>query len=190
MSSCSTPPTAAGSLRATSGRSPCRSTSPLVAGRDPAVLLQAVDQPLDPVPEPVRLAVEAGPAALALLGRGDRRDAATPELPPGLRAAVGLVARHPPGQQARPAPALAPDRARVEHRLQRHLLVLLAAGKDDSDRPAIALSPQVDLGREAASGAAERLVRHPPFSPDRRAPAAGRCARAPGGGAKGGGPPT
>jgi len=27
-SSCSTPPTAAGSLRATSGRSPCRSTSP------------------------------------------------------------------------------------------------------------------------------------------------------------------
>src|SRR4051812_33484118 len=28
MSSCSTPPTAAGSLRATSGRSPCRSTSP------------------------------------------------------------------------------------------------------------------------------------------------------------------
>src|SRR3954469_19237367 len=76
----------------------------LVAGRDPAVLLQAVDQPLDPVPEPVRLAVEAGPAALALLGRDDRRDAATPELPPGLRTAVGLVARHPPGPQARPAP--------------------------------------------------------------------------------------
>src|SRR3954447_6268724 len=159
----------------------------LVAGRDPAVLLQAVDQPLDPVPEPVRLAVEAGPAALALLGRDDRRDAAPPELPPGLRAAVGLVARHPPRAQARPAPALAPDRARVEHRLQRHLLVPLAARKDDSDRPATALSPQVDLGREAASGAAERLVRHPPFSPDRRAPAGWWCARAGGGGPKGGG---
>src|SRR3954447_25184890 len=94
----------------------------LVAGRDPAVLLRAVDQPLDPVPEPVRLAVEAGPAAVALLGRDDRRDAAPPELPPGLRAAVGLVPRRPPRAQARSAPAPAPDRARVEHPPQRPLL--------------------------------------------------------------------
>src|SRR3954454_9749266 len=51
-----------------------------VARGDAPELLQAVDEGLDPVADALRLAVEARPTPLALLGRDDRPDPAPAQL--------------------------------------------------------------------------------------------------------------
>src|SRR4051794_33656060 len=77
----------------------------VVAGRQAAVLLAAIDQPLDPVALPVHGAVE-GPAAPLVAQAGESVTNAPPPTvaapsPPGIR----LVADHPLGAYARPAAA-------------------------------------------------------------------------------------
>jgi hypothetical protein len=63
----------------------------------------------------------------------------------------------------------------VQQRLERDLLVPLAAGQHRRDRLAVPFGPQMQLGREPALAAAQRLpgLDHtPPAAPSRRAPAA------------------
>src|SRR6266487_4641290 len=78
----------------------------LVAGRDPAELLEPIDRPLHPVTLPVRGLVEAALAGLVGLGRDHRPDPTAPQIPPDARVAVALVTGH----RVRPDPRPAPDR--------------------------------------------------------------------------------
>jgi hypothetical protein len=94
---------------------------------------------------------------------------------PGGRGAVAVVAGRAPRPQARPAPPRTADRVPVQQRLERDLLVPLAAGQRRRDRPALAFGAQVQLGREFAAAAAQRLPGlrlTPPTAPSWRAPAA------------------
>src|SRR5919199_239868 len=86
----------------------------VVAGGQGAELLAAVDQPLDPVAQPVHGAVEAAAAALRPQPGDGVADAAPSAVgaprPPG----VAPVAYHPTRAQTRPAAAGAPHRALLQ----------------------------------------------------------------------------
>src|SRR3954447_10775308 len=90
------------------------------------------------------------------LGRDHRDDAALPQGKPDAAAAVGLVADHLGGSQARPPPADAPDRAAADQGADLPGVVNLATGHREDNRLAVALAAQVD--REAATRSAQRLV--------------------------------
>ncbi len=143
----------------------------LVAGGDAAELLQAVEEPLHPIARPIGLPVEAAALGLIALGGDHRPDAAAAQVSPRGPARIGLVARYTPGPQAGAAP-LAADRAGIEQGGKGRAVVALAPAQGEGDRPAMALGSDVDLGREPTAASPERLVRDPPFSPTRRAPAA------------------
>src|SRR5919199_6517528 len=74
----------------------------VVAGGQGAELLAAVDQPLDPVAQPVHGAVEAAAAALRPQPRDGVADTTPPTVGPPRAAGVALVAHHPRGAQPRP----------------------------------------------------------------------------------------
>src|SRR3954452_22552231 len=92
------------------------------------------------------------------LGWDHRDDAALTQGKPDAAAAVGLVAGHRGGPQARPPPADAADRAATDQGAHLPAVVNLTAGQCEGDRLAVALTAQVDLGGEAAARAAQRLV--------------------------------
>ena len=137
----------------------------LVARGNPPELLQAVEQALDTVARPIRRAVKAGPAALVGLARDHRADAAPAQMRPCRLARKSLVARHPPGPQARAPAALATDSPRVKQGGKRDAVVALAARQMEGDGLAVSLGADVDLGREAPARAAERLTVLPPLAP-------------------------
>lgn len=145
----------------------------LVAGGDGPVLLEAVDQPFDPVALAVGGAVEADAAARFGLEAGD--DGPNPsatQVGPDRPARVALVADDTGGPAAGSAAAGPLDAAPLQQRGDLRRLVALARGQDEADRLAAALGAEVELGREAAAGAAEGLGAAPFF-----APAALWCAR-------------
>jgi hypothetical protein len=142
-----------------------------VSRGDAAELFKAVEQALHSVARPIGLAVEAGSARLVALAGDHRTDAASAQVLPRGPARKSLVAGHPARPEAGTA-TLAADRAGIEQGRKLRAVVPLAAAQLESDRLAIALGADVDLGREAAARAAERLLLNPPFSPLRRAPAA------------------
>src|SRR3954453_14803084 len=125
---------------------------------DASKALQPVDQALDDVALAVCLAVEVGLAALVGFGRDHRRDAALAQSEPDAPAAVGLVTSQLGRPQARPSPADAPDCAAIDQGGDLLAVMHLAAGQGERDRLAVALAAHMDLGREAAARAAERLI--------------------------------
>ena len=138
----------------------------VVPGRQAAELLAAIDQALHPVPQPVRGAVERSAAPLGPLAGDCVADAAPSTVrsipPPG----VAFVADHPVGPQAGTAPARPSDGALLQQPLEDGGLVLLARRQQQRQQLAPALRPEMDLGREAALAAPERLRRRvPPFAP-------------------------
>src|SRR5687768_12366005 len=90
----------------------------------------------------------------AALGRDHRGDAALAQSEPDAAAAVGLVASQLGRPQASPADA--PDRAAIDQGGDLLAVMHLAAGQGEGDR--LALAAHMDLGREAAARAAERLI--------------------------------
>src|SRR3954471_22068096 len=92
------------------------------------------------------------------LGRDHRDDAALPQGLPDAPATVGLVADHLGGSQARPSPADAPDRTAADQGAHLSAVVNLTAGQREGDRFTVALAAHMDLGREAAARAAQRLI--------------------------------
>ena len=54
---------------------------------------------------------------------------------------------------------------KIEQRLEMRAVAGLAAGQAKAERIAIPVGLEVDLGREAAPGAAQRLAALPPFAP-------------------------
>src|SRR3954462_13375660 len=101
---------------------------------DPSKVFQPVDQALDDVALAVCLAVEAGLAALVGLSWDHRDNAALTQGKPDAAAAVGLVADHLGGSQARPPPANAPDRAAADQGAHLLAVVNLATGQGEGDR--------------------------------------------------------
>src|SRR3954464_13582214 len=85
-------------------------------------------------------------------------DAALAQSEPAAPAAVGLVASQLSRPQARPSPADAPDCAAIDQGGDLLAVMHLAAGQGERDRLAVALAAHMDLGREAAARAAERLI--------------------------------
>jgi hypothetical protein len=63
----------------------------VVAGRDGAILLHAIDQPLDPIARSIGDAVELALVRLARPPRDHRADASAGQLAPGRLAAVALI---------------------------------------------------------------------------------------------------
>jgi len=129
----------------------------LVARGDAPELFEPVDQTLDEIAAPVCGAVEVRLPTLVALAGDHRPDVPPAQAAPCCRAAVAFVAGCTPRPQTRPAPTGAADRAPIQQRFQRDLLVPLAASQHRRDRPAVAFGPQVQLGREAALAAAQRL---------------------------------
>lgn len=147
----------------------------LVSRGDSADLFRPVAPTRDALAQPVGLPIQEGIAGFARLAGDDRLNAPPSQVladwPPGISLVAGPAARPPAGAPG----ARAANRSSVEDlhpRGQRGLLVALAAGPGEGDRPA------VDLGRDAALRPAERLSRRgllsrdPLVSPSRRAPAA------------------
>jgi hypothetical protein len=118
-------------------------------------LLQLVDEPLDPVAEPVQRAVERG-GLLAHRVRGDdRQDPSHQQLPPD---PVGVVARV--ADQAADA-----RRHVLEQGPERAGLVRLPGREDDGQGQAAGVAAEVQLGREPAARSAQGLTVPPPFAP-------------------------
>src|SRR5918911_198178 len=73
----------------------------------------------------------------------------------GRWAAVAFV----PRRRTRAAASRTTHRSLVQHRLEGDLLIALATGQHHGDRPPIALSAQMQLGREPALAAAKSFPR-------------------------------
>ena len=127
----------------------------VVAGGDGAELLQLVVQPLDPIPQAVQLAVERQRRRAGRVGRDHRQDAADQQVLPD---PVGIVA-HVADQAARAR------RHVLDQGLECAALVRLPGREDDGERQPIRVAAQVQLGREATAGAAQRLSVLPPLAP-------------------------
>src|SRR5215211_3898730 len=97
--------------------------------------------------------------------RDDRPDRPLAQVASGGAAAVALVPGDAVGPEAGPPATGALDGARFQERRQRQLLVALAAGQGEDERPAAPLGADVDLGREAAPTPAERLGGRSPLAP-------------------------
>src|SRR3954449_1091213 len=92
------------------------------------------------------------------LGRDHRGDASPAQGEPNAATAVDLITDQLGRPQARPPPADAPDRAGADQGAHLPGVVNLTAGHREDNRLAVALAAQVDLGRDAATRAAQRLV--------------------------------
>src|SRR5919202_5227539 len=145
----------------------------VVAGGQAAELLAAGDQPLHPVAQAVRRAVDGTAPALGPQPGDGVADAAPAAVgaprPPG----VAPIAHHAPGAQPRPAAPGAAHRALLQQLLAGGGLVALARRQHQRQRRAAALRAEMDLGGAAALAAPEGLrFWVPPL-----APAACWCAR-------------
>src|SRR5204863_9080971 len=131
------------------------------------------------------LAAGAAVVFLVFFDRDDRLDAAAAQVGTVGRGRVGLVTHRGAGPGAGPPGAPAGDLDLIEQRDELGAVAVLAGGEDPGDRPAAPVSRQVDLGGQAAAGAAQRLparrilvIRHRPLWPVRQAARGGRRRRA------------
>jgi len=129
----------------------------LVARSNAPELFEPVDQAFDEIAAPICSTVEVRLPTLVALARDHRPDVTPTQAAARGWAAVAFVAGCAARPQTGPAPAGSTDRSLVQQRFQRNLLMSLTAGQHCRDRPAITLGPQVQLGREAALAAAQRL---------------------------------
>jgi hypothetical protein len=145
----------------------------LVAGGDGAVLLEAVDRAFDDVAFAVGGPIEANAATgFGLEAGNDGADPPAAQVGSDRPARIPLVADDAVGAEAGSAPADPFDDAPFQQGRDVGRLVALARRQNEADRLAAALGPQVQLGAEAAAGAAEGSVAAPFL-----APAALWCAR-------------
>ena len=106
---------------------------------------------------------EAGHVAGRASMRDHRTDAARTRRSPVAARVVAFVSRRGAGSDIRPD---------VEESFELAAIARFAAGQMECERLAVEVALEMDLGREPASRAAERLIRLPPL-----APAAETCAR-------------
>src|SRR5919199_1374923 len=129
----------------------------LVARRQPPKLLEPINQPLHPIPQPVDHPVKRAGAPLVELPGDGVADAPPPQVRPDLPAAVAFVPHHALGAQPRPSTSRSLDRT-LRHQLFKHRgLVLFPRREHDGQGLAMALDPQMDFGAEAALAPPQRL---------------------------------
>src|SRR5215210_7886000 len=119
-----------------------------------AMLLEPAHDAFDDVALPVRAAVELWTRALIRPRRNHRANAALSQVAAHRGKAVALVAR----QGARPR-APVPEPHAAQRGLDLPRLVRLPGGERRGQRDAAAVDHQVELGAEAATRAAERMIR-------------------------------
>lgn len=108
----------------------------VVAGGDGAELLELVVQPLDPVPQPVELAVERERLLADRMGRDHRQHAVEQQVLPDPVGVVAGVA----DQAARARGEV------LDQRFEDAGLVRLPGREDDGQRQAVGVAAQVQLG--------------------------------------------
>ena len=125
----------------------------LEAGKDPAVVLHEAEQVLDLVALAVELPVGRALLAAGGFGRDHRLGAPGRDGLEDRVCVVGLVGDHRCGREA------------VEQRQGLWRVALLPGGQAEGERVAESISGRVQLGREAAARAAERLLALAFFAP-------------------------
>lgn len=159
----------------------------LIAGSNAAPVLQAVDPPFRPTPQPIQGSVEErGTSALRapllalpplVLALGDEMgDAAAAEQLPARWEAVTPIEEQAvrPFTRATPGP---PHPHRVEDWFELGAIMPLTGGQDEPQEPPAAVKRQVQLGAEAAAAPAEGFVGKRPLPPFPRPPRVGAPAR-------------
>lgn len=97
----------------------------LIAGSDPTVLLESVDESLHTVAFAVDSLIEATLAFVAFVRNG-YPDPPPPQIPPYPRTAVALIPYHSAGPLLRSTPSRSPDLALLHEALKHHRLVSLS----------------------------------------------------------------
>src|SRR4051794_33484683 len=132
----------------------------LATERDALEALELADQLLDAGAGAVeRLRKESGPVSGRGLERDHRADAPFARGRAIARAVVSFVPHRSPRRDVRPE---------VKQDLELRTVARLTLCEVESQRQAIEIGLEMDLGREAPAGAAQRLAILPPFGPCRR----------------------
>ena len=127
----------------------------LIPRRDAAALFQATDHALDPVPQPVNIAVERPARRTVALERDHRLDATDQQILAQPVRIISLVTEKP----------LRPPLPKGEQIGGGPEIMNLATGEVERQRLAGRVGTNVNLGAEAASGATERLPAGGFFAP-------------------------
>ncbi len=98
----------------------------VVAGRHPAKLLQAVDQPLDLITLPIQLSIKRSGALFVLLSRDCQANASPSQVVSIFPGTISLIARDAPGPQTNATVLASPDRPLFQQPLGHRDLMLLA----------------------------------------------------------------
>ena len=140
----------------------------LITGRQTPVVLQPVDQPLDPLAEAVDGPIKGTGAVFILLAWNGDADTMAPEVLADLATAIGFVA-HEATRSAFGAPASAPfHRAACHQGFEGHSFVPLARGEDQRHQLPPAFRADMHFGAEAALTATERFGLRTPGVGSRR----------------------
>jgi site-specific DNA recombinase len=128
---------------------------PLSSGSEKVRFCHLRKEYFDPVAQPVQLAVERDRLLAHRVGRDHRQDTSQQQFLPQ---PVGIIA-HVPDQAARAGGKV------VDQIGEGAGLVGLAGREDEGERQAAGIAAQVQLGREPAARAAQRLTVLPPLAP-------------------------
>jgi hypothetical protein len=126
----------------------------LVARRQSAELLAAIDEALDPVAETVVGSIERPGATFVPLARNGDPNPMLARILPNLPATVPFIAHDTMGSAlgaARPTPL---DGTGLHERFEDHRLVPLSRCEDKGHQLATPFGPQVDFGTETAPATA------------------------------------
>lgn len=137
----------------------------LVSCGDAPALLETADQALGLVALGVGLPVDQGARVLASGLRDDAADAAPAQEAAHMPVAVAAIGHQPERSLAWPARSRALDLPAIQQIRQRLVIGGLPTGQVEDERSAVAVTADMDLGREPAAAPAERFVLLPPFAP-------------------------
>ena len=135
----------------------------LIARRQTAKLLEAIDGALHQIPQAVERPIKRTGAPLIHPTRDCVADPPPPQIRPDLATTVPFVAHDALGPQLRASSATALDRP-LFHQLRNHrALMLFARCEYDGQRLARAVDPEMHLGAEAALPPAQGFHLWVPF---------------------------
>lgn len=135
----------------------------LIARRQPAKLLEAIDRALHAIPQAVDRPIKRSGAALVRLARDRVSDPPPPQIRPDLATTVPFVAHDPLGPQLRSSTPGALDRPLFQQLRNHRALMLFARREHDGHGFASAVDPEMHFGAEPALAPAQGLAFWVPF---------------------------
>src|SRR3954452_12557243 len=115
----------------------------LIARCQPPILLEAVDQPLNPIALPIQPSIKPSSMPLRAFAWDRYADPMLTQIPPDLAAAVALVSDDAPGPQPRSSASWSLHRALLHQTLKRRCFMALARCQHDGHRLARSLGPEM-----------------------------------------------